>query len=160
MLVVILIYDLVLFRPLVAWADRFRFEQQAGLVPPKSWVLNILRRSGIIARLNRLVSVLWRRSFQSPLFGASNSVRAAPSPDRQRWGDRLWTGTAVAVAAVTIWEIGRFVFTNVALADVGQAVLLGLATLARVVVLIALASLIWVPIGVWVGTRPHVKIRR
>ena len=49
MLVVILIYDLVLFRPLVAWADRFRFEHEAGAPPPRSWVLNVLRRSGIVA---------------------------------------------------------------------------------------------------------------
>src|SRR6516225_10253148 len=38
MLVVILIYDQLLFRPLVAWADRFRFEQEIGVAPPKSWV--------------------------------------------------------------------------------------------------------------------------
>ncbi len=35
MLVVILIYDQILFRPLVAWADRFRFEQEAGVLPPR-----------------------------------------------------------------------------------------------------------------------------
>src|SRR6202047_596845 len=40
MLVVILIYDQVLFRPLVAWADRFRFEQEAGDLPPRSWMLD------------------------------------------------------------------------------------------------------------------------
>ena len=34
MLIVILIYDVLLFRPLVAWADRFRFEQQAGVLLP------------------------------------------------------------------------------------------------------------------------------
>ena len=45
MLVVILLYDQLLFRPLVAWADRFRFEQEAGVVPPRSWVLTTLRRS-------------------------------------------------------------------------------------------------------------------
>ena len=45
MLVVILIYDQLLFRPLVAWADRFRFEQEAGVAPPRSWVLTMLRRS-------------------------------------------------------------------------------------------------------------------
>src|SRR5581483_8605497 len=39
MLVVILLYDQLLFRPLVAWADRFRFEQQMGVVAPRSWVL-------------------------------------------------------------------------------------------------------------------------
>ena len=33
---------------------------------------------------------------------------------------------------------------------------LGLSTLARVVVLIALASLIWVPIGIWIGLRPRI----
>src|SRR5262245_21387545 len=38
MLVVILIYDQLLFRPLVAWADRFRFEQETDRDPPQSWV--------------------------------------------------------------------------------------------------------------------------
>src|SRR3546814_15479708 len=46
MLVVILVYDQVLFRPLVAWADRFRVEQEAGgAAPTPSWVLTVLRRS-------------------------------------------------------------------------------------------------------------------
>ena len=40
--------------------------------------------------------------------------------------------------------------------DIAQAFVLGLATLARIVVLVAIASVIWVPIGVWVGTRPRV----
>jgi NitT/TauT family transport system permease protein len=42
------------------------------------------------------------------------------------------------------------------MSDVATVLLLGLATLSRIVVLIALATVIWVPIGVWVGTRPHV----
>src|SRR3984957_2648889 len=53
MLVVILIYDQILFRPLVAWADRFRFEQEPGGVPPQSWVFDVLRRSRIVDRLTR-----------------------------------------------------------------------------------------------------------
>src|ERR1700678_3124352 len=48
MLVVILIYDQILFRPLVAWADRFRFEQEPGGIPPQSWVLTVLRRSRLV----------------------------------------------------------------------------------------------------------------
>ena len=48
MLIVILIYDQMLFRPLVAWADRFRFEQQAGVAAPQSWVLDVLRQSNIV----------------------------------------------------------------------------------------------------------------
>ena len=55
MLVVILLYDQLLFRPLVAWADRFRFEQEAGDLPPRSWVLDVLRRSRLVDRADRAV---------------------------------------------------------------------------------------------------------
>src|SRR5579863_5593564 len=60
MLVVILIYDQILFRPLVAWADRFRFEQEAGDLPPRSWVLHMLRRSRLVDRLTRPFASLAR----------------------------------------------------------------------------------------------------
>src|SRR5260370_11999618 len=63
MLVVILVYDQILFRPLVAWADRFRFGQEPGIVAPRSWVLNILRRSPIVARVTRPFASLCRRLF-------------------------------------------------------------------------------------------------
>src|ERR1700690_119709 len=61
MLIVILIYDQILFRPLVAWADRFRFDQEPGIVVPQSWVLNILRRSRIVDRLSHPFGAMWRR---------------------------------------------------------------------------------------------------
>ena len=64
MLVVILLADQLLFRPLVAWADRFRFEQEAGVVPPRSWVLTTLRRSRLVAYMAwpfRAAFDWWRR---------------------------------------------------------------------------------------------------
>jgi NitT/TauT family transport system permease protein len=155
MLVVILVYDLVLFRPLITWADRFRFEQQAGVAPPKSWVLSVLRRSGIIAMLIRPGAVIWRRSFQWPLLGAGEIVSPAQSQDRRRIADPVWTAIIVIVTAAALWQVGRFVIRGLSPADIGQAFALGLATLARIVILIAIASLIWVPIGVWVGTHPR-----
>jgi len=62
MLVVILVYDQLLFRPLVAWADRFRFEQELGVAPPRSWVLTALRRSALIATLSGPMAAVWRLS--------------------------------------------------------------------------------------------------
>src|SRR6266851_4095763 len=153
MLVVILIYDIVLFRPLVAWADRFRFEQQSSVAPPKSWMLTVLRRSGIIATFMRPGAVIWRRSLQWPAFGASQSVAPAQPQDRQRIADLVWTSIIVIVTAVALWQIGRFIIGKLSPADIGQAFALGLATFTRIAILIAIASLIWVPIGVWVGTR-------
>jgi NitT/TauT family transport system permease protein len=150
MLVVILIYDLVLFRPLIAWADRFRFEQEAGVPPPRSWVLNVLRRSGIIALLLRPGAAIWGRSLRWSAVGAAN----VPSKSRngRRTGDRVWTAAVVIVAAAALWQVARFVMQELSPPDVGAAFALGLATLLRIVVLIGIATLIWVPIGVWVGT--------
>lgn len=154
MLAVILLYDQILFRPLVAWADRFRFEEQQGVTPARSWMLDVLRRSGVVAMLREPLSIVWRRSFHLPILGASAKTAVVRSAGYERWADRLWTGVVAAAAAYMLWEFGQFIAASVSLAEVGKAMLLGLATLTRVLVLIAIASVIWVPIGVWVGTRP------
>src|SRR3546814_1215785 len=65
MLVVILVYDQVLFRPLVAWADRFRVEQEAGgAAPTQSWVLTVLRRSPLAAWLAAPAGAAMRWSYR------------------------------------------------------------------------------------------------
>jgi NitT/TauT family transport system permease protein len=154
MLIVILIYDQLLFRPLVAWADRFRFEQETGAVPPRSWVLTMLRRSRLVAWAVRPLASAWRWTYR-PL--PMSSARAAAAPDDARknvWSERLWNAALVGLVLIASWKIATFVLTGVTLAEVGTAILLGLATAVRVFVLIALASLVWVPVGVWIGLRP------
>jgi NitT/TauT family transport system permease protein len=155
MLIVILIYDQLLFRPLVAWADRFRFEQEPGMLPPESWVLHVMRRSRLVDTLTKPFASLWRS-----LLVARWSKRAEPvkrEPQKQHgWITFQWVAIVTVLAAFALWQVGRFVFHDVTFSDVATVLLLGLATLSRIVVLIALASIVWVPIGVWVGTRPHV----
>ena len=156
MLVVILIYDQVLFRPLVAWADRFRFEQEPGVPPPQSWVFDVLRRSRIVERLTERLTALWRSSLRW-----RTSRKGSSGAPVQRAGRALAMPFTVVVLVFTLaalWQVAQFVVTGISLSDVGVTMLLGFATLARVVVLIAIASLIWVPIGVWVGTRPRVAL--
>jgi NitT/TauT family transport system permease protein len=152
MLVVILVYDQLLFRPLVAWADRFRFEQEAGVASPRSWVLTVLRRSRLVATLAAPVGAAWRRSYRQPA-----SARSTPPRDARAagpWLDRLWAAGVLGLAALLLWRITRFVVEGVSPAEVLTVVGLGTATMVRVLVLIGLASVIWVPIGVWVGVRP------
>jgi NitT/TauT family transport system permease protein len=157
MLIVILIYDQILFRPLVAWADRFRFEQEPGIVAPRSWVLELLRRSRIVDRLTRPFARLWRRML---IARAPDDVEAVKHEPRTRrgWITFQWAVIVFGLAAVGLWQAVYFVTRDITLADIGTTMLLGLATLTRVVVLIALASVIWVPVGVWVGTRPYATI--
>ena len=158
MLVVILIFDQFLFRPLVAWADRFRFEQEAGAPPPRSWVLTALRRSRLMARAVAPLGRAWRWTYRP----VAERGRPAPALKQNEtgaqstvWLDRFWYGAVAAVCLVILYQVAAFVLEGVTLAEVGTAVLLGLATMVRVFVLIALASLVWVPVGVWLGLRPE-----
>jgi NitT/TauT family transport system permease protein len=155
MLLVILIYDQVLFRPLIAWADRFRFEQEPGMLPPDSWVLNVLRRSRLIDRLTHPFASSWRRLLVARWWKEAAPVKREAGPTHG-WVTFQWVIVVVALTALALWEVGRFVIHDLTLSDLGTAFLLGLATFTRIIVLIALASIIWVPIGVWVGTRRQV----
>src|SRR6202167_3309068 len=157
MLVVILIYDQILFRPLVAWADRFRFEQEPGGVPPRSWVFDVLRRSRVVERVTQPLAAFWRLSLRPRQLRSAEPVAPARPSKPGRIAFQLGV-IAVALAAVALWQIVAFAVEGITLADVATTLLLGLATLCRVVVLIAIASVIWVPIGVWVGTRPNAAL--
>ncbi len=157
MLVVILIYDQVLFKPLVAWADRFRFDQLPGATPPRSWVLTALRKSHLIDFLTRPFAAALRWSFRVRLFQpkASTAPQQYEKPDNP-WGDRLFYVLLVVLALAILAWTGPSWITNIPVSAILETALLGIATMVRVFILIALASVIWVPIGIWVGMRPEI----
>jgi NitT/TauT family transport system permease protein len=155
MFVVILVYDQLLFRPLIASADWFRLEQEAGLTPSRSWALTMMRRSlflGLVARLFLGVLNIGGKS------GAPVVVRPKSEVDegRRRLGDFIWYATIALIGVVALLKAVRFVFSEISTAEVAHVVLLGFFTFLRVGILIAIASLIWVPIGIYVGMRPRV----
>ena len=153
MLVVILIYDQLLFRPLVAWADHFRFEQEGGVQSPRSWALTVLRRSSLGGLLKACLNFVLQGCDQLVRkFG--NQGKKSSRDGWGRWINRAWYVTLAALAALTCWKIFAFISPAVSLADITEVILLGLATMARVFVLIVIASAIWVPVGIWIGLRP------
>jgi NitT/TauT family transport system permease protein len=154
MLIVIIIYDQLLFRPLVAWADRFRFEQEPGALPPRSWVLDALGKSILVARFLRFLRRTWRQL--GAAFRAAPGLPRLESPAHSKRLDVVATVVVAALLALAIWHTVTFLGPNLSWHDVGYAVGLGAITMLRVFVLIGLASLVWVPIGVWIGLRPNV----
>jgi len=153
MLVVILVFDQILFRPLVAWADRFRLGDERSDEAPQSWVLTMLRRSRLIdwmaAPFDQMMR--WSYRFTPPSFG----VRAALRDDGGRAADIVWYGIVAAIAGFALWRIWQFSVGSYSWGDLGWTLWLGFLTMTRVVVLILVASLIWTPIGVYVGLRPR-----
>jgi NitT/TauT family transport system permease protein len=152
MTVVILIYDQVIFRPLIASADWFRLEQEARLTPTRSWALTMMRRSRLLSFGGHAFSGLVRLGFNRR-FVPQRPRRTGPRGGRL--GDVLWFAGVAALAGYGIWRTGRFIFAHVTPLQVLHVVGLGGLTLLRVLVLIALASAIWVPIGVYIGLRPR-----
>jgi NitT/TauT family transport system permease protein len=152
MLLVILAYDQLLFRPLVAWSAKFRFETTAGTTAADPWMLKLIRRTRLLQWLADRQGAVFMAVSGFPLSLGLRRRSAAGPPSRVV--DAVWLLLLLALLAYAAWLVVSFVAATLTWHDLGVAFVLGLCTLARVVVLMALASLVWVPIGVWVGLRP------
>jgi NitT/TauT family transport system permease protein len=156
MAVVIFAYDQLLFRPIVAWADKFRSEQTAAQQRPQSWVFDLVRRGRVVKQLFAYLALLTARL---PGFTLPASTTKWTRLWGGRTGDIVWHVIVFAVTAYALWLVADYLHANLGINDVIGAFGLGFITLARVAILIAIASLIWVPIGVWIGLRPSVAER-
>jgi NitT/TauT family transport system permease protein len=160
MALVILLYDQLLFRPIVAWADKFKFEQTASYARPQSWVYDIIRRTRVLKLASHGLASARARIF-APIWLPARRARGRHGERSAfaRATDMLWVIVVLAVVGYAFYLVVNYIQSSINRADVLTAVGLGVLTLIRVVVLIALASVIWVPIGVWIGLRPWVAER-
>lgn len=158
MLVAMVIYDQFMFRPLVAWSDKFKFEETPGEELPSSWFLTLLQRTRMLRRMTVLVrqlveTVLAQVRARTP---RPRLPAVIPRPRLPSWLlSWSFTLTAGGGSAVAAFWVGQFVIGTVGWGEIVHVLVLGLATATRVLVLIVLASLVWVPVGVWVGLRPR-----
>ncbi len=155
MLAVILLYDQLLFRPLVAWSAKFRFEIVAGATAQEPWLLRTLRRTRVLRLAGGVMVDALSRVGTLRLGGPARAARAEGAARPSRAADVVFAAVVGVVVLAALWKIVSFIASNnVGLLDVAEAFALGGVTLVRVMVLIALASLFWVPVGVWLGLRP------
>jgi NitT/TauT family transport system permease protein len=154
--IVILLYDQLLFRPIVAWAAKFRVELSVSQDVESSWVLNLIKRTH------------WLRLGVTPVFAALRGVsllplrlplvaptRSSTSDEPSRLIDAIWILIVVAVAAWAAWLTITYIATELNWDEVLHVFVLTFYTLIRVIVLMALATVVWVPISVWIGLRPR-----
>jgi NitT/TauT family transport system permease protein len=153
MLVVILLYDQLLFRPLVAWSAKFRFETTAGTTASDPWMLRLMRRTRLLQfvgeRVGDTAALIGGMRLS---FGGRPRSMASPKPSRII--DIAWITVLLVLLTLAVWRVVLFASRSLTWHDIETAVGLGMITLLRVVVLMIIASLIWVPIGVWLGLRP------
>jgi len=159
MLVGVLLYDQLFFRPLLAWADKFRFEEMGSATAQHSWLLDFLQRTERTRRLFGLLPRLLDRSLgQFRLRFDGTSVRSQPAA-RGRVSERVTDAALAALVFYALWMLGSFIHAEVGWAEVGRVLVLGCYTMIRVVLLIALAALVWIPVGVRIGMNPRLAER-
>jgi NitT/TauT family transport system permease protein len=156
----IVLLDQLVWRPLLAWGERFQLEMVESQEPTTSWFYNLLTRSRILEGL--------RRRVLTPLLDRLDLFLSRPgrtSPDRGhlspgRLGAVRWPGYAGLALLATalfygLWQMGGELVT-LPLATWGRLGLGVLASFLRVTVAIALAAVWTVPLGILIGTRPRV----
>jgi NitT/TauT family transport system permease protein len=155
MAITILAYDQFLFRPVVAWADRFRMDGTAGQAAPRSWVLDLVRRTRLIQRVLQPCGRALRAVARARLAPVRATRHRAARPRLGRIVDLIWNSLVILVTTYLGWRVVAYARAEVDFAEFARVLGLGLLTLLRVAVLVALASLVWVPLGVLIGLRPR-----
>lgn len=160
MVIVIFLYDQILFRPLITWSEKFKAELSPDLEEYQSWLVDMIRKSRLIKKIGSYLAIVkmhlinprWLMQKQSTPYVESNEIRTK----KNEW---LWqTVLILAMTGICLFFF-RFIFAALSLDDLVHVFFLGAATGSRVIVLIILSSLIWIPVGVFIGLRPRLSQR-
>ena len=153
MLGMIVFFDQVVWRPVVAWSQKFTDEETAGA--HHSWMWERMRRSWLWRVCSESVGFVWRRS--KPVLETTATryeAGARRSPNLLRWLRRL---VLAAIGAGILFGFAKYIHLLTTLTGgewLGLLTSMG-ATFLRVLIAVALASLWTIPVGVLIGRNPR-----
>ncbi len=154
MVVLVVGVNIVFWRPLVAYAEKFRVETSEAAEQPKSYVLNLLRQSHIPGYIARPLKPVGRGLDRvTRPFGLAEYPLLTVER-RRRSGDVVFGGV---VGGVVLWGAYRgiaYFNHNSGFGQFTHCFGLGFLTFVRVVVVVAVSTVIWVPVGVKIGMSP------
>jgi len=156
MIGVIVLIDRLVWRPVIAWAEKFKFEQVEAAEAPRSRILDLLRRS-------RLLSLAARKSVM-PIREALDLHFARAHASSPKPGTRLvskWAARIVGVVALAGLAYGVVrmltLAASVSWADLRTMFLGAGATFLRVEFVLVLAALWTIPVGTVIGLHPRLS---
>ncbi len=157
MITVIVLLDQLVWRPAIAWSDKFKFETVEGAAP-QSFVLKVLRRSGILATLYRIAIYPLEERVTRAFAAKKLAARVEKPPSHSTFKHWFARATGAAILAAMAWLAFRALAT---IARLGERELIFLTrdaafTFLRVNAALVLGALWSVPAGVWIGTTPRV----
>jgi len=157
MVVLVVMVNVLFWRPLTAWAERYKLEESEAAERQRSLVLDLLHRTSwprVIGRARRALAEPLGRTMR--VLGRDGTAPlAGPSSASRRRGDVAF---AVLVGAPIAYGLYRMIayIGGGGYGDVLTAFGYGAITFVRVIVLVVVATVVWVPIGVWIGSNPRI----
>jgi NitT/TauT family transport system permease protein len=155
MIAVIVLMDQLLWRPIIAWVEKFKLEQVEAAQTPRSPILTLLRRSRVLAAIGH-IAVEPARERIDLYFARKQAAAGARHPPGAA---RRWTGRAAGAVAllVILYAVVRMgiMLATLSLPEVRQIFLGAGATFLRVLLALTLAGLWTIPVGVYIGLRPR-----
>ena len=150
---VILLLDQLLWRPLLAWADKFKVEMTEAEEPPSSWFLDLLAGSRLVEWLRaRLLDPLLERFDRSATAHAADPMPPLERTDEGHLSRWTWLGGALIGAGAVYGAVqAAALLAGLHREDWRMLVVGLLATAARVAVSLAIALAWTVPLGVAIG---------
>lgn len=156
MVIVIFLYDQILFRPLIAWSEKFKMEPPPEEEEYQSWLIDLLRGSQLIKRFGNYFAILKGRFVNARWLSKKGPTAIEINSRRKKHIDWLWNSTVLLAIIGGSWLLMEFILAKLKVRDILHVMVLGAATGTRVIVLIILSSLVWIPVGVWIGLRPKI----
>lgn len=157
MFVVILLYDQILFRPLIAWAEKFKTENIVHERENRPWLLSLLARTRLVLffgkmmtrAMNKIVNIQWPSLPE--VFSGRSQKRANENWFMRHLEDILFW----LIVSFIIFLAGLRLIPHLGWESFLHIFGLGTLTAMRVFILVLLCSFIWVPVGVYIGLAPR-----
>lgn len=157
LILLIVLLDQLVWRPLLAWAERFKVSQVSDDNAAQSWFFNMLRRSTLLERLSETVlRPLGQRLNHALTPHAPAFIESLEPPDADRPRTLLgWLVVLliVGMAAALVLQAAQLIFT-LPLSAWGEIAAGALATFIRVTIAVVIALAWTIPVGVLIGTNP------
>ncbi|MGH9604133.1 MAG: ABC transporter permease [Terracidiphilus sp.] len=159
MILIVAATDQLVWRPLIAWSDKFKFEQVESADRVTSPILTLLRRSRLFSSLpgrvwNRIEEPIYRRLAQTK---ASRVIHPLDQRESGKPSAALWV-LAVAVIAAAGWAIAQaaFMLSTVTWPEVRLLLEGAGATFLRVNAALLISAAWTIPVGVAIGMNPKI----
>jgi NitT/TauT family transport system permease protein len=155
MIAVIVLMDQIVWRPVIAWAEKFKMEQVESADAPQSWFLDLIQHSRGLVGLKRRTLLPAREWLALRFVRQHHST--APGVSRPAW--KVWTGRLIA--AVTVCAIFYAVvratgmISQLSRADFTALLTGAFATFLRVLAALFIGALWTIPVGVAIGFNPR-----